>query len=658
MNEKDQSHSGVTYHGTEADAYMLENAWTPSVGEYFSASAAQAFDRTLGVRAYEGYQIWSESRDERDRGPVQVFQNEEEYKNSPYYREGVQFFKGMNGTRARIYAENYDQRRNLERIIQAGDENGGWWTVPVGFGGGIFGSLPDPINVIPLGGGALTGARLAAQTTRQALSRSLRTGAIEGAVGNYVSSAVAAWDLNKKGEDITTQDIMVDTMFGAALGPVFHGAGALIGRSRARTVLRNDLEAIVNAMDEGSPLRAEFTNTLKGMHAGEAESFRAGGRVTEALSDAGIVNAIRRAATPEERLEVARSMEIALARFVTDPDAPLNMSPVMDGNRTITEMEIRGLIQGLAADEPVDIDFGTLRPAYKRAINAIRMEEGVSLLEGDNLVIPAAVVQKLMEKRILKDGRSADEVAELLVRVFHGEADFASSTRYPHIQALVSLRNDLADMGFLATNPKTGETVVKSVYTERANRMGKRLGQEERPLRRDARTPSSRSEDISGRPGEEPDGSRQPGRFTDHRSGLADESIRTQNDRVNGAEPPIEKASANSPPDGDDGMSSGQRRVIRLESLRRATSFGAEADPDIPSLPTSSELETVAASMDRTNPDALTPEELQAAALIEDGKLREPDAMELRQVAEDKAYIDKVEESSLRIAGCVMEIVE
>lgn len=113
------------------------------------------------------------------------------------------------------------------------------------------------------------------------------------------------------------------------------------------------------------------------------------------------------------------------------------------------------------------------------ALNAIRAEEGVSLLGGDQLVIPADVAKKFYEKRTLQDGHAPDDAAQMLLDVFHLDPDAVSSTRYPHIQAPVKLRDELSTLGFIAQNPETGEIVIKSVYQEKRGEQEK-AGQEKR----------------------------------------------------------------------------------------------------------------------------------------------------------------------------------
>ena len=137
----------------------------------------------------------------------------------------------------------------------------------------------------------------------------------------------------------------------------------------------------------------------------------------------------------------------------------------------------------LESGEFETVTFGRLSPDKMEALNAVRAEEGVSLLKGDQLVIPANVAKKFYEKRILQDGHTPDDVAQMLLDVFHLDADAVSSTRYPHIQALVKLRDELSTLGFIARNPKNGETVIKSVYQEKTGGIGKRLDRKKEPVR-------------------------------------------------------------------------------------------------------------------------------------------------------------------------------
>mgnify|MGYP001131656834 CR=1 FL=1 len=184
---------------------------------------------------------------------------------------------------------------------------------------------------------------------------------------------------------------------------------------------------------------------------------------------------LRASLDPTSRRALVRGMEKALADI--HADRPVDVGELIDGTRTITHIQYQSFIAEIErSDAFTDVNFGRLRPDLKDFLNAIRTEEGVSLLEGDSLIIPANVVRKFHEKRMLEGHMSADDVGQLLLDVFHRDADIASDTRYPHIQAVVALRKNLSEIGFIGRNDKTGETVIKSVYYEKTPKVHKRLG--------------------------------------------------------------------------------------------------------------------------------------------------------------------------------------
>ena len=184
---------------------------------------------------------------------------------------------------------------------------------------------------------------------------------------------------------------------------------------------------------------------------------------------------LRAGMSARDRDDAARALSLAVMDF--NNAAPVDVSPVLGESGVVARSQWTMLLEALESGEDFkDVNFGRLSPETKAAINAIRKEEGVTLLDGDDLIIPGNVVRKFHEKRVLKDGMSAEQVADMLLRVFHEEADFVSATRYPHIQALVVLRKDLSDMGFIGRNEKTGETVIKSVYHVETKKIDKKLG--------------------------------------------------------------------------------------------------------------------------------------------------------------------------------------
>ena len=82
----------------------------------------------------------------------------------------------------------------------------------------------------------------------------------------------------------------------------------------------------------------------------------------------------------------------------------VDVGPLLRGSAVEGRLRVEALAHTLEFGSYTDVDFGPLRPDYRAALNAIRTEEGVPLIEGDSLIIPASVARKLYEKRILQEG--------------------------------------------------------------------------------------------------------------------------------------------------------------------------------------------------------------------------------------------------------------
>lgn len=460
--------------------------YAPDAGAYLGEHVAQAFDRTTTGRAMEEYDIMRAEKEEgawdetyaqghatqEFTGPFAGLEppahrhamSEEEWKNSPYYIPTAKYRPDMTETRARIMKENYDQRRYRESLIAAGDEIYGPGMKAASFGASLLGSLPDPVNLIPFTGGMKAAS----------LGGSALKGMIEGAVGTAVVDALVLPDLISKGEDLGFADALLDIAFGAALGAGLGGIGGYVGKRR-----REGVERMLR--EQGEADGSAFARSLSESESGALHAEVKAASLENAVPQSPLLprnddaDILRASLDPASRRAFIRGMEKALADI--HADRPVDVGRLIDGTRTITHVQYQSFIAEIEHSAAfTDVNFGRLRSDLKDSLNAIRTEEGVSLLEGDNLIIPANVVKKLHEKRMLEGHMSADDVGQLLLNVFHRDADIASSTKYPHIQAVVALRKDLSEIGFIGRNDKTGETVIKSVYYEKTPKVHKRLG--------------------------------------------------------------------------------------------------------------------------------------------------------------------------------------
>ena len=230
------------------NARDMAASWRPSYGEWLGAQAAEGFDRTITGRYLEEKGIalaemragdydpdWSLRNNETMSPMERAFvlkgwmppapdhahaMTEADWKASPWYRKEISFRPNMTATRARIMAENFDRRRYRERLLARGNElYDDAEDMALGFGAGLLGSLPDPINVLPLGGGAAAGS--GAATLGRKLLRGAKAGAVNGAVSTAVSDALVLPDLASRGEDADFVDLLLDTLAGCFLGGVF-----------------------------------------------------------------------------------------------------------------------------------------------------------------------------------------------------------------------------------------------------------------------------------------------------------------------------------------------------------------------------------------------------------------------------------------------------
>jgi len=78
--------------------------------------------------------------------------NSEEWVNSEYFRDGLNFVEGMTRMYAFQLASEFDKRKAWEEVIERGPQ--GASGIAVGIAGSLFGGVPDPVNYFPVIGAA------------------------------------------------------------------------------------------------------------------------------------------------------------------------------------------------------------------------------------------------------------------------------------------------------------------------------------------------------------------------------------------------------------------------------------------------------------------------------------------------------------------------
>lgn len=233
---------------------------TPASGEYLSTHVAQAFDRTIPGRVLEEQSILDAEKAEGTYDPDYLPQreardmfgsfpdmpelkhlyalSEEDWKKGQYFRKGIEYRPDMTATRARILSENYDERRFREMTVANGDAAYGPGMKAAAFGAMLLGSLPDPVNVLPLGGGVRAASLVGKAGLKAAIGAGAQAGIVEGAAGALLSDALTLPDLAARGEEVSFVDVMLDTAFGASLGgglgALGGGIGGYLGKRRAQ----------------------------------------------------------------------------------------------------------------------------------------------------------------------------------------------------------------------------------------------------------------------------------------------------------------------------------------------------------------------------------------------------------------------------------------
>jgi len=123
--------------------------FTPNDFDTFTYSVRQGFNEMWLTQGYDLIKY-------ADAGILDSSKIQEEHWNEehPSYRDGLEF-RDMSELQAQLLAENYDR----QMFYQTWFQNVGAWD-GYRIGGFLVGSLPDPINLVPLGGGIAHLARI------------------------------------------------------------------------------------------------------------------------------------------------------------------------------------------------------------------------------------------------------------------------------------------------------------------------------------------------------------------------------------------------------------------------------------------------------------------------------------------------------------------
>ena len=109
-----------------------------------------------------------------------VYEDEEQWKSSDFFREGLKFEEQMTEGQARLLAERYDRSMSYGQLAARADSLGDYGAI---FGGMFIGSVPDPINFIPWLGFAKKGKQAKSLIDATTRGRAALRGSAEASLG-------------------------------------------------------------------------------------------------------------------------------------------------------------------------------------------------------------------------------------------------------------------------------------------------------------------------------------------------------------------------------------------------------------------------------------------------------------------------------------------
>jgi hypothetical protein len=236
-------------------ANTIANRPTPA-GEYLGAVTEQSFDYSIPGTIYNESQVPTDDRmvdpnQKIGRAPPKYVRtktpilSEDEWHESPYFRETIPYDGRMTEARAKAKAEIYDADQYNSWLRQNREMGAG--TAAMAVIGSLAGAAPDPTNYIPVFGPAFKAA-----SAGRAANILLRAGtqAFDAAAVTAAVSPMIAQSRRSFGDDVGFADILLDIGLSAALGGAF--GGAVGWRERLPSYHPELAQSALQALGEGA----------------------------------------------------------------------------------------------------------------------------------------------------------------------------------------------------------------------------------------------------------------------------------------------------------------------------------------------------------------------------------------------------------------------
>jgi hypothetical protein len=255
---------------TDEDSYQTSNLIKQNKWDSFWGNSylGMRLDTTLGASLSLKNQYITTGIDKESS----IELNEDEWKNSIYYRKNIPYSKGMNEYRSKVLAETYD-KIHYQRYLNK--KTKGFGAGVVQFAGRIAGNIIDPINFIPFFGAGYKVLRISKIGTTIAKSNILKIlasrqalmGAAVGAGEAGVASTLVQPVMNYTydatlGEERTFTDIVADIALSAAFGTAI---GGLVGWKSKPPSFETNMSQLASNSNKLNALNETITSLETGM---------------------------------------------------------------------------------------------------------------------------------------------------------------------------------------------------------------------------------------------------------------------------------------------------------------------------------------------------------------------------------------------------------
>jgi len=217
----------------------------------------------------------------------------EEYKQSRFFRHGVNYYHGMTLGQAEILSENHDRKAYYSNLTK----NVSWFSGlgAIGFGGLLAGSLPDPLNYVPYWGMAkvltraktVTAGMKTAKTMQMAgkIPKNKATAKMVLSIGDpMIGAGLATYITREKRKKFQEEwdfgMVLTDALIAGGIGFSMWGAGRM-----ARRLRKSGDESIIDQTAKGSEQFEETGNTSPDLKpsGGNSKGFNYGNPINKAI---------------------------------------------------------------------------------------------------------------------------------------------------------------------------------------------------------------------------------------------------------------------------------------------------------------------------------------------------------------------------------------